>query len=202
MIYMTELASPMRRLVRLLLLLLLVDRGTPLQLLACAMPRPMPLRLEQSHRALPAVVMAADDEDDYDGSEESKPDEDVDLAWNRYSLEYLFQAYEVAYETAYVEEVSYEYEYVDLTDEQQAEVDARLRRNNVVNSLVGGLVACCCMATILHTYIMQVSHPNPDSNPTPTPTPTPNPNPNPRPAASSSRPARRSSPSSCTTSAS
>ena len=100
--------------------------------------------------------MAAGDEDDYDGSEESKPEEDLDLSWNRYSLEYLFQAYEVAYETAFVEEVSYEYEYVDLTDEQQLEVDARQRRNNVVNSLVGGLVACCCMATILHTYIMQV----------------------------------------------
>ena len=62
---------------------------------------------------------------------------------------------QVAYETAYVEEVSYEYEYLDLTDEQQAEADIRLRRNNVVNSLAGGLVACICMATILHTYIMQ-----------------------------------------------
>ena len=87
MIYMTELASPMRRLVRLLLLLLLVDRGTPLQQLACAMPRPMPLRLEHKHRELPAVTMAAGDEDDYDGSEESKPEEDLDLSWNRYSLE-------------------------------------------------------------------------------------------------------------------
>ena len=81
MIYMTELASPMRRLVRLLLLLLLVDRGTPLQQLACAMPRP------HKHRELPAVTMAAGDEDDYDGSEESKPEEDLDLSWNRYSLE-------------------------------------------------------------------------------------------------------------------
>ena len=141
-----------------LLLLLLFDRGTPLQPLACAMPRSMPLRLEHKHRELPAVMMADDEDDEeedyYDG--ESRPDEDVDLAWNRYSLEYLFHAYEVAYETAFVEEVSYEYEYEEITDEQQAEVDARLRRNNVVNSLVGGLVACCCMATILHTYIMQV----------------------------------------------
>lgn len=110
-------------------------------------------------RCEPAVMMADDEDDEeedyYDGSGESRPDEDVDLAWNRYSLEYLFHAYEVAYETAFVEEVSYEYEYEEITDEQQAEVDARLRRNNVVNSLVGGLVACCCMATILHTYIMQ-----------------------------------------------
>ena len=50
----------------------------------------------------------------------------------------------------------YEYEYVELTDEQLAEEEARLRRINVVNSLFGGLVACCCMAIILHTYIMQV----------------------------------------------
>ena len=39
---------------------------------------------------------------------------DLDVAWNRYSLEYLFNAYEVAYETAFVEDVSYEYEYFRL----------------------------------------------------------------------------------------
>eukprot|EP00320_Phaeocystis_rex_P014940 CAMPEP_0119071022 /NCGR_PEP_ID=MMETSP1178-20130426/47499_1 /TAXON_ID=33656 /ORGANISM="unid sp, Strain CCMP2000" /LENGTH=199 /DNA_ID=CAMNT_0007052913 /DNA_START=105 /DNA_END=704 /DNA_ORIENTATION=+ len=124
------------------------------------MTRPMPLRLEQTHRTLPAVVMVADDEDDYNDSEEDnyyddeKTKEDVNLAWNRYSLEHLFQTYEVAYETAYVEEISYEYEYTDLTEEQQAEAKAHQRRSNVVNSLVGGLVACACMAVILHTYIM------------------------------------------------
>lgn len=152
-------------------LLLLVERVTPLQPLACAMrPRPMPLRHEHKQRELPAVMMAADDDDDFYGREERKPDEDVDLdvAWNRYSLEYLFNAYEVAYETAFVEDVSYEYEYVELTDEQQAEEEARLRRNNVVNSLFGGVVACCVMAIILHTYIMQVSlEPEPDPEPEP-----------------------------------
>ena len=75
----------MRRLVRLVLVLLLVDRGTPLQQLACAMPRS--LRPEHKHRELPAVTMAVGDEDDYDSSEESKPEEDLDLSWNRYSLE-------------------------------------------------------------------------------------------------------------------
>ena len=148
------------RITSLVLLLLLVDRATPLQLLACEAARPTLLRLEQTHRPLSAVItmQAADDEEDEDYESSGKeivPDEDVDLAWNRYSLEYLFQAYEVAYETAYVEEVSYEYEYLDLSDEQQAEEDARLRRSNVVANLAGGLVACACMATILHTYIMQ-----------------------------------------------
>ena len=155
------------------LVLLLVERVTPLQPLACAMrPRPMPLRHEHKQRELPAVMMASDDDEDFYSSEESKPDEDVDLAWNRYSLEYLFNAYEVAYETAFVEDVSYEYEYVELTDEQQAEEEARLRRINVVNSLFGGLVACCCMAVILHTYIMQASlEPEPEPEPEPCPKP-------------------------------
>ena len=150
----------------LVLLLAAVERVTALQPLACAMrPRPMPLRHEHKQRELP-VMMASDDDDDFYSSEESKPDEDVDLAWNRYSLEYLFNAYEVAYETAFVEDVSYEYEYVELTDEQQAEEEARLRRINVVNSLFGGLVACCCMAIILHTYIMQASlEPEPEPEP-------------------------------------
>ena len=158
------------------LLLLLVERVTPLQPLACAMrPRPMPRPMPHKQRELPAVMMASDDDDDdfdFYSSEESKPDEDVDLAWNRYSLEYLFNAYEVAYETAFVEDVSYEYEYVDLTGEQQAEEEARLRRINVVNSLFGGLVACCCMAIILHTYIMQARI---EAEPEPEPEPCPNP---------------------------
>ena len=152
----------------LVLLLTLVERVTALQPLCAMRPRPMPLRHEHKQRELPAVMMASDDDDDFYGSEESKPDEDVDLAWNRYSLEYLFNAYEVAYETAFVEDVSYEYEYVDLTGEQQAEEEARLRRINVVNSLFGGLVACCCMAIILHTYIMQASlEPEPEPEPEP-----------------------------------
>ena len=80
----------------LVLLLTLVERVTALQPLCAMRPRPMPLRHEHKQRELPAVMMASDDDDDLYGSEESKSDEDVDLAWNRYSLEYLFNAYEVA----------------------------------------------------------------------------------------------------------
>ena len=82
-------------------------------------------------RASP-VTMMFDEEGEEEDVELPTPYEDWNLAWNRYSLEYLAQAYEVSYE--YVEEAS--------------------DRNPLAASLVGALVACAFMAVVLHAYIL------------------------------------------------
>jgi len=87
-------------------------------------------------RAVSATMMRLDDgseeeSEDFEASE-LVPYEDWNLAWNRYSLEYLAETYDVSYE------------YVDLPEQP---------RNPVGSLAVGATVACVCIAIALHAYI-------------------------------------------------
>jgi len=128
------------RLLRLALLLSVVH-VTPLRSVAPAgvarrriVPPAGVARLRPAVRP-PPVLMAMEfeaDGEDEEGDEnfEMVPYEDWNLAWDRYKLEYLAQAYEVTYEY---------------------ESDSA---NGVSASLVGAFVACACMAICLHAYVM------------------------------------------------
>lgn len=119
------------------LLSLLFEFATPMVQTPYATPARMPRThvqtMPRKHAQTVTMALYDDEEEEYDGEEPlpDAPDEDWNLAWNRFSLEYVAAAYEVEYEEYYPPQ-----------------------RNAGVDAFAGGVVACLFVAAVLHAYIM------------------------------------------------